>query len=155
MISPEQLRRYPVFGFMDDAQVKAIAMIAEEKTYQEGEIIVEVNTPADALFFLEDGSVSYFYVVTSEHDPYYKKEYFISNFNPGEIFGISALIEPFVFTSTARADKVCHIIQINASALRALCEVDLKLSYGLMKAIAKASMERLQQTRVQLIASKD
>ncbi len=92
---------------------------------------------------------------TSENEPDYKKEYFISDFNPGEIFGISALIEPYVYTSTVRVDKACRVIEINASALRALCEVDLRLSYGLMQAIAKASLERLQHTRTQLVAAKN
>jgi hypothetical protein len=33
--------------------------------------------------------------------------------------------------------------------------VDAKLSYGLMQAVAKAALERLQQTRVQLIAARN
>jgi CRP-like cAMP-binding protein len=154
MISPELLRRFPFFSFMDDKQLKAVAMIAVKKTYNHGEDVVANNTPASKLFFLIEGTASYYYIVTSEHDPYYKQEYFISDFNPGEIFGISALIEPFVFTASVRAEKPCRLIEIDASALRALCEVDMQLSCGLMRAVAKAAMERLQQTRVQLIAAK-
>jgi len=154
MISPELLRRFPFFNFMDEAQLKAVAMIAEELTYEKDELIVEAGKPADHFFFLIDGSVAYFYHVTSEHDPYYNKDHFISDINPGEIFGISALIEPYIFTATMRTDKVSRIIQINASALRALCEVDLKLSVGLNRAVAKAAMERLQHTRAQLVAAK-
>jgi CRP-like cAMP-binding protein len=154
MISPELLRRFPFFNFMDDKQLKAVAMIAEEKSYEDGIEIVENNSPAKKLFFLVEGTASYYYIVTSEHDPYYKQEYFISDFNPGEIFGISALIEPFVFTASVRADKPCRLIEIDAPALRALFEVDLQLSCGLMSAVAKAAMERLQHTRVQLIAAK-
>jgi CRP-like cAMP-binding protein len=154
MISPELLRRFPFFNFMDDKQLKAVAMIAEEKTYDNGYDIVENNSPAAKLFFLIEGTASYYYIVTSEHDPYYKQEYFISDFNPGEIFGISALIEPYVFTASVRAEKSCRLIEIDASALRALCEVDTTLNCGLMRAVAKAAMERLQHTRVQLIAAK-
>ena len=154
MISPELLRRFPFFNFMDDKQLKAVAMIAEEKTYEDGTDIVAHETPASKLFFLIEGTASYYYIVTIEHDPYYKQEYFISDFNPGEIFGISALIDPYVFTATVRAEKSCHLIEIDAPALRALCEVDIPLSCGLMRAVAKAAMERLQHTRVQLIAAK-
>jgi CRP-like cAMP-binding protein len=154
MISPELLRRFPFFNFMDEAQLKAVAMIAQEKEYKKDEVLVEAEKPATHFFFLIDGSVSHNAVVTTEHDPYYKKEYFVSNFNPGEIFGISALIEPYVFTATLRADKPTRAIQVDAAALRALCEVDLKLSVGLNRAVAKAAMERLQNTRMQLIAAK-
>jgi CRP-like cAMP-binding protein len=154
MISPELLRRFPFFNFMDDKQLKAVAMIAEEIFYEKEKDIVENNSPADKLFFLIEGTAAYYYVVTSEHDPYYKQDYFISDFNPGEIFGISALIEPYVYTASVRADKSCHLIEIDAMALRALCEVDVQLSCALMRAVAKAAMERLQHTRVQLIAAK-
>jgi hypothetical protein len=58
---------------MDDQQLRAVAMIAEEKTYKDGNDIVINNTPASKLFFLVEGSGSYYYIVTSEHDPYYKK----------------------------------------------------------------------------------
>jgi CRP-like cAMP-binding protein len=153
MLSPETLRRFPFFSFMDDAQLKAVAMIAEEKDCKIGDSIIDADTPATSLFFLMEGSVAYYYVVTSEHDPYYKHEYYISDFNPGEIFGISALIEPYIYTAAMRVEQPCKIIKIEASALRALCEVDTKLSNGLMHAIAKAALERLQHTRVQLIAA--
>jgi CRP/FNR family transcriptional regulator, cyclic AMP receptor protein len=154
MISPELLRRFPFFNFMNDAQLKAVAMIAEERDHKIGSGIIEANTPANSLYFLIEGSAAYYYMVTTEHDPYYKHEYYISDFNPGEIFGISALVEPYMYTAAVRAEKPCKVIKIDASALRALCELDLKLSCGLMSAVAKAAMERLQHTRVQLIAAK-
>jgi len=64
------------------------------------------------------------------------------------------LIEPYAYTATLKSDKVSHVIQIKATALRALCEVDLKLSCGLSRAVAKAAMERLGHTRTQLVAAK-
>ncbi len=81
------------------------------------------------------------------------KELYIGDIHPGDIFGISALIEPYIYTATMRAEKTCRIIKIETSALRALCEVDLKLSCGLQRAVAKATMERLHSTRVQLVAA--
>ena len=154
MISPELLRRFPFFNFMNDAQLKAVAMIAEEVNYEKDEVVVEAEKPAENFFFLIDGDIAYYAVVVTEHDPYYKKEYFVSDINPGEIFGISALIEPYRYTATLKADKTSHVIQINASSLRALCEVDLALSCGMNRSVARAAMERLNNTRMQLIAAK-
>jgi CRP-like cAMP-binding protein len=153
MLSSETLRRFPFFSFMDDVQLKAVAQIAEERDYKAGDTVISADSPAASLFFLIDGSAAYYYIVTSEHDPYYRREYYISDFNPGEIFGISALIEPYVYTAAVRVDRACKVIVIEASALRSLCKADAKLSSGLMHAIAKAALERLQQTRVQLIAA--
>jgi CRP/FNR family cyclic AMP-dependent transcriptional regulator len=152
MIALERLHRFPFFAFMDEKELKAVATIAQELQFNAGDVICEANTPADALYFLTKGNLPYYMVVTSENIPDYRREYFIGEFNPEEIFGISALIEPYRYTATLRADKPCRVIKIDASALRALCEVDAHLSIGLMKAVAKASMDRLEMTRVQLVA---
>jgi CRP-like cAMP-binding protein len=152
MIPLELLHRFPFFSFMSDKELKAIATIAQELQLEPGDILCEANTPADALYFLTKGNLPYYMVVTSEHIPDYRQEYFVGYINPEEIFGISALIEPHYYTATLRADKPCRVIKIDAPALRALCEVDPQLSVGLMKAVARAAMERLQMTRVQLVA---
>jgi CRP/FNR family cyclic AMP-dependent transcriptional regulator len=152
MIPLELLHHFPFFSFMSDKELEAIATIAQELRLDTGDVLCEANTPADALYFLTKGNLPYYIVVTTEHIPDYRQEYFVGYINPEEIFGISALIEPYYYTATLRADKPCRVIRIEAPALRALCEVDPQLSVGLMKAIAKAAMERLQMTRVQLVA---
>jgi len=152
MVSPELLRRFRFFSFMDDKELKAVFTIAHVLQLKPGDVLVESNTPADALYFLIEGHLPYYMIVTSEHIPDYRQEYFIGYINPKEIFGISALLEPYQYTATIRADEPCRVIKIDAPALRALCEVDAHLSVGLMKAISQAAMERLQMTRVQLVA---
>ena len=154
MVSAKHLRRYDLFDFMGDKELEAVAAIAKENEYQKGDVIIESGQPADTFYFLADGNVAYYYVVTTENDPYYKKEYHIHDINAGEIFGISALIEPYKYTATLRVDKPSRVIEIKASDLRALCDADPKLAYGLMQAVAKASIERLQATRIQLIAAR-
>ncbi len=152
MIPVELLQRFPFFSFMNEKEMKAIAMIANEIQLQPGDILFEANTPADAFFFLVNGNLPYYIVATSEHIPDYHQEYFVGYINPEEIFGISALVEPFYYTTTLRAEKPCQVIKIKANALRALCEVDQPLYLGLMKAVARAAMDRLNMTRVQLAA---
>jgi CRP-like cAMP-binding protein len=152
MIPVELLQRFPFFSFMNDKEIKAMAMIAQEIRLQPGDIVFEANHPADALYFLIQGSLPYYILVTSEHMPDYHHEYFVGYINPEEIFGISALIEPYRYTTTMRAESPCRIIKINAVALHALCEVDNQLYIGLLKAVARAAMDRLDMTRIQLAA---
>ena len=152
MIPVELLYRFPFFSFMSDKELKAIAMIAQEVQFEPGDVVFETNAPADSFYFLIMGRLPYYMVVTSEHLPNYHQEYFVGYINPEEIFGISALIEPYYYTATMRADKPCRAIKIDAHALRAICEVDPQLSVGLMRAVAKAAMERLNMTRGQLVA---
>ena len=139
---------------MGDKELEAVVSIAKEKEYQKGDLIIESGQPAETFYFLAEGNVAYYYVVTTENDPYYKEEYHISDINAGEIFGISALIEPYKYTATLRVDKPSRVIEIRATDLRSLCEADPKLAYGLMQAVAKAAIERLQTTRIQLIAAR-
>jgi CRP-like cAMP-binding protein len=147
----ELLHRFSFFSFMDEKELRAVTKIAQELQLDPGEVLCEADRPADALYFLTKGSLPYYMVVKTEHIPDYKQEYFVGYINPEEIFGISALIDPYLYTATLRADKRCRVIKIDASALRALCEVDSHLSVGLMKAVAKAAMERLEMARVQLV----
>jgi CRP-like cAMP-binding protein len=153
MIAPERLQHLPFFAFMDEKQLKAVAAIAQEVQFSAGEQICEAHTPSDALYFLTQGSILYYMVVISEYQPDYRKEYFIGLVNPGEIFGVSSLIGPHhLHTATLRAEKPSCVIKIDAAGLRVLCEADVYLSRGLMEAVAKTAMSRLEMTRVQLVA---
>ena len=152
MIALERLQQFPFFGFMEQEQLKAVATIAQEVHFGVGDEVCEAHTPSDALYFLTQGSLSYYMVVLSEYQPDYRKEYFIGVVNPGEIFGISSLIEPHLHTATLRAEKPSYVIKIDGLALLTLCEKDVRLYLGLMKAVAKTAMNRLQMTRVQLAA---
>jgi CRP-like cAMP-binding protein len=154
MVSPELLRRYPFFSFLDDAELKAVAMIAEELTLEDGESLFEIEQPAEALYLLMDGTIELYYVIADDYDPASRKEFYISDINPGEICGISALIEPHQYTSTARAASLSHLIKLESVGLRAVCEVDPRLAYNLMRQVARAALERLHATRVQLIAAR-
>jgi len=154
MVLPKHLRRYDLFDFMGNEELEVVAAIAKEKEYQKDDVIIESGQPAETFYFLAEGNVAYYYVVTTENDPYYKKEYHISDINAGEIFGISALIEPYQYTATLRVEKPSRVIEIRASDLRSLCDADPKLAYGLMQAVAKAAIDRLQATRIQLIAAR-
>jgi CRP-like cAMP-binding protein len=154
MVSPELLRRYPFFGFLDDTQLKAVAMLAGEVAYKKGEDIVHVGNPAEALYFLLEGSVELYYTVQEPRNPASARDFYIMDINPGEIFGISAMLEPPIYTGTVRASAACRVLKLPAPGLRALAEVDSKMACGLMGAIAKAAMERLHDTRVQLAAAR-
>lgn len=154
MISPELLRRYPFFGFMDEAELRAVAMITEEVHPGAGDSLFEEGQPATALYLLLEGLVELWFVVTDKHEQGLRKELYICDINPSEVTGISAIIEPHVYVSTARITSPARLLKLEAAGLRALCEMDCKLGHGLMRQIAQAAMERLRDTRIQLVASR-
>lgn len=153
MVSPEILRRYPFFGSLSDSQLKAMAMIAEEETYSKGAVICEEGQPAKAFFLLLDGSVSLYYKSEEEFRPETRKDFLVGEINPGEIFAISLLIDPYIYTATVKAEKDSKVVRFTSLGIKGLIEKDSTLYCVLMREIAKAAMERLAYARVQLAAA--
>jgi CRP-like cAMP-binding protein len=153
MVSPEILRRYPFFGSLSDAQIKAIAMIAEEEQFAKGAVICEEGQPAKAFYLLLEGGLSLYYKSEEEFRPSTRRDFLVGEINPGEIFAISVFVEPYKYTSTVKAEQECHVVKFDAAELNKLIEKDPRLYCILMRETAKAAMERLAYARVQLAAA--
>jgi CRP/FNR family transcriptional regulator, cyclic AMP receptor protein len=149
MVSPELLRRHPFFGGLKDDELAAIAMIAEECAFPDGERIFREGERAERLYILTAGNVDLVYEI---HRPGGVDTSYVGSINTGEPFGISAFVEPYVFTATGQAQGEVKAIAIDAAALRALSEVDCHLGYSVMRQVAIALAERLNFARVQLAA---
>ncbi|MBN2149168.1 MAG: cyclic nucleotide-binding domain-containing protein [Anaerolineales bacterium] len=153
MISPELLKRYPYFGVLSETHLVEIADIAQEIAFLKGTEIFEECGEADTIYLLQDGGVDLHYKYEDEFHPETNKEYPAGEINPGEVFGVSALIEPYSFNATARVSKDCHVIAVDAIALRKLFEKDPTLAYQMMNQTTKILMERLGYLRLQLAAA--
>jgi len=154
MISPEILRKYPFFGILEEEPLKDITMISEEIVYEDKTIIFDGGQPANALYLLVEGNLELHYIVADERNPALKKDFFVGNINPGEVFGISSIIEPHVYNATAIASPGSKVIKINAIKLREIVEADPKIALVLTKQAAKTAVERLGFTRTQLAAAR-
>ncbi len=154
MISPELLKKYAFFGALTDSQTRALAMIAEEMAFDAGMDILDVDAPVDGLYLLVSGHVDLYAVSQDKHNPKLRKEFLVGEVNPGEPFGLGALVEPHYSIALVRVDTACKAVKIEAAGLRALCEVDHDLGYALTRQIASAAMERLAYTQAQLAAAR-
>lgn len=152
MVQPEFLSRYPFFSFLKPAQLKKIAKVAKEETYERGEIILREHDRADAFYILLKGSVELLFIVEVEYHPELRKELRFRVIYPGESFGISAFIEPHILTSTARAVEPSQVIKIDAAPILEMCQKDEKLAYALIHQVAKVAVDRLNASRLQLAA---
>jgi CRP-like cAMP-binding protein len=153
MISPEVLRRYPFFSFMNHDQLREVAMITDEIEYRKNHVLFNSGEKADACYLLMEGSVDLHYVVVDEYDQSLRKEFIVGTINPGELLGISAFVEPHIYTATALVVNDSRLLKTDAVALRDLCRQDPRLNLGYQTMTAKATMERLHATRVQLAAA--
>jgi len=155
MLSTERLRLYSFFGFLKPEELDAIAMIAEEAAYPKDEVIFRANQPAQVLYLLEKGCVDLYdesYDVLFK--PQLRRQYLVGEINPGEVFGISALIEPFKMTASAIASAPCKVIQIDAGKLLALTASFPGLDCVFYQQALQTLLERLRYTRIQLAAAR-
>jgi len=153
MISPEVLRRFPFFGWIDAENLREIAMISEELPVEKDTTLFEEGASAQYLYFLISGSVDLFFSVSEQTHSVQHKEYYTGSINHGEAFAISALIAPHIYVATARANVPSVVLRVDAASLRQLLENQPLLGYHMMGQIAHVAMERLSSTRVQLAAA--
>lgn len=151
MVSPELLRRYPFFALLTDEQLKAIAMIAEEKTYPKETLLLKENTAANKLILLVEGDVDLIFSGGGEGAIV---NALVGSIAPGEMLGVSSLIEPYTYISSAKATVPVKVVEIDGPAVRALMQVDRLLGYALMRNVAAAVLERLKYTQVELAAAR-
>jgi len=151
MVSPELLRRYPFFAMLDFEQLKAMALIAEEKSYAKGTILLKENTPATKLMILIEGDLD---LVFSGGGEGAISNALVGSIAPGEACGVSSLIEPYQYISSVRATVPVKVIEIDGISMRALMQVDSKLGYTMMSNISAAVLERLKYTQVELAAAR-
>lgn len=154
MISPELLKKHVFFGFLNESQLKAVAMIAEEVSFEAGAVILQADAPVDALYLLTSGHLDLYSVSQDKHEAKLRKEFLVGEVSPGDPFGVSVLNEPYLSIAQVQADTACKAIKVEAAGLRALCEVDHALGYALTRQIARYALERLAYTQAQLAAAR-
>ena len=153
MVTIQQLRNFPFFNQFSESQLKEMLPIAEVEKVKSGAIIFEEGMPAETLYFLLEGCVDLYYTII----PAYRREDSMGSrvctINPGESFGISALIKPQILTSTARAFLSSRILKFPGDKLQALFDQDQQLAYIWIQQLAKEAVQRLHATRLQLASA--
>jgi CRP-like cAMP-binding protein len=153
MISPELLRRFPFFAPFTEEQLKEFALISEECSSLDGDLIFVERHTAEKLCLLLEGGIDLIYTSEEAYHPKTKKEFLVGEINPGDIFGISSLAYPYILNATARVSRSAKYIEIDAAALRKLLDDDPSMGYFAMQQVTKVLIERLAYTRVQLAAA--
>jgi CRP-like cAMP-binding protein len=157
MISPEVLRRYPHFAGIEDACLKEVGKISEERAFKAGEDVFEESgaflatsriyekgEEASHLMLLTEGKMDIALTLGSG------EKVVVGTLVAGDLAALSALIPPYHLSASGTAKEDGKLIQIEAEPLRRLCEDNPGLGFKLMQGVAKGIMGRLQDTRVEL-----
>jgi CRP-like cAMP-binding protein len=149
MISPETLRRFPLFARQDADMLKQIAMLADEISADPGHPLFFEGEVAKKLFLISEGAV----VLTINMGE--KGEQNLKELEPlsvGEVVGWSAIIKPHIYKMGAKVDRESRLITFDGEGLRDLFDKNPVFGYYFMQKIAEVVGERLISKCVQLMS---
>jgi len=149
VIAPEIIESFSDFEGLQENEIKALAILAEEERYRQGEFIFQEDNPAKKLYLLLEGRIEMMMATNAEGT----QRAMVMAVGPGEIFGWSSLVEPHRLTASARCATPVRVVVITASGVRALMTMSCSMGYRLMQKACQVASERLRATRVQLLST--
>ena len=147
----DMLKGSDFFRGLDEKYLSKVSSLCRGHSYQEGMIIFKEHDEAKEFYVLTDGRVALEIEVRPVPDrPPIPTA--VDVVTEGDGFGWSALVEPHVYTQSARCLTNCQVLAINGKMLRNVMTDDTGLGYELMKRLAKLISVRLTNTRLRLIS---
>ena len=145
MAAIEDLKRIGMFQDLPDSDLKDILQYCREREFHEGETVFTCGDPGHEFFLLLDGNVK---LMLPTDQGFGLTVVFVEN---GNAFGVSGLLEPRTYTSTAVCVKKAKTIAIETGAfLDYMDEINVKAGETVMKNLAAILLRRLDKTRQQL-----
>ena len=134
-----------LFSGLNNDQLGKIFEIAEEVSMEKGQEIFTEGKNTTNLYVLRIGAVELFTRIDTRIElPVAMMR------NPGDIFGSGVLIEPYIYTLTARCAETGRLLSIEGSVLKKLMKDDHVLGCIVMTNLAGHFLERLTESRQEI-----
>ncbi len=145
------LKQADIFYELSNTQLELVASICTDKTYQNGELIFEENTPGTELCIIADGEVE----IQVNPATLGKKDdggsYTIATLRRGQSFGEVTLVDEGLRSASARASQPdTHLLAIPRAKLMLLCDTYPQLGYRLMRNLAADLAMKIRHTDLQV-----
>lgn len=139
MLSPETLRRYPLFANLDDGAIKALAMAGRKVAVKQGDWLFYEGDQADALYLVLSGAVELKAALDREGSYHVD----LCTLVQGDLLGWSALIDPYVYQLGAVAAQDSRLAKWDGAGLAALMTHQPAMGFKLMCRIMQVVGDRL------------
>lgn len=149
MVAAEIIESFLDFGNLEEHEVRALAILAEEEHHQLGEFIFHEGDQAAKVYLLLEGRVE---MMMNTNAGGTQREV-VMTVGPGEIFGWSSLVEPYQLTASAHCATHVRVVAITAPGIRALMTISCSLGFRLMQKACQIASARLRATRIQLLST--
>ena len=153
MVEISQLAEFSFFKNFNKDQLSKLAPLAMEESYQAGVQMYQSGDVARCLYLLREGKVALFmdnYMGPGKPP----MQVTIDIITKGESMGWSAVVEPFMYTLTARCMDDAKFISFDSFQLRKLMDDNAEVGYKVMQAVAKVIASRLTHTRIILVGER-
>ena len=134
-----------LFKGLSDTQLNQIYILAKESLIPKGQFLMHEGQAAENLFILKDGTVEL--LVNVENG--FELPIDILR-DPGDITGMSCLLEPFSYSVSSRCVKESKVLIIEQKDFRNLMQTDHDIGCVVMKNLAEHLLLRLKETREEI-----
>ncbi len=146
MVPIEVLRRFDIFSGLSDPELENISEIAKLEKYRPNARVFEEDSLAVKMYLVLYGRVEIRLRKSPEKDPLT-----IDIVGPGEIFGWSAVTNPYTFTAAAWTVEESELVAIDGGVLLKLFKINNHLGYKVMTRIAGVISKRFRQLSQKLV----
>jgi len=145
MVSPEILRRYPLFAGLSMHQIDILAMVGQEVSLKKDHSFFEEGDDLNNFFLVMEGQAGII-IKRPKIDVVY------TTLGSGDVFGWSALVPPKTATAGAKALTDCKVITFDGIELWKKFEDDPQFGFIMMQRIAQVIRKRLEYMRIETLA---
>jgi tetratricopeptide (TPR) repeat protein len=137
------LRKIPLFEDMPLSEMKAFYNISEERTFQEGERLIEQGRPGMALYVLRDGKVS-----VQRIEGQQAKE--VAVLGPGDHVGEMALVDESPTSARVVAKGQVTAFEISRDLFLRFVQANDKFAVRVLRVFVRTMCQRLRETTAKL-----
>lgn len=149
MTITDTLKSSELFGDLETDHLEKVSVLCRGGSYREGMMIFKEGDEATEFYVLTEGRIA----LEMEVCPVPNRPAIptaVDVISKGESFGWSALVEPYVYTLSARCMTNCTVLAIKGDMLRKVMADNAGLGFELMKRLAQLISLRLTHTRLRL-----
>lgn len=139
------LQEHAFFYHLSEETVAYIASCGYEKVFRPEEMIGQEGTPANDFYIVQKGKIA-----IQIHAPH-QGAITVHTVSQGDIVGWSWLFPPYEWCFDIKALEATSVIALDGKCLRNKCEEDHELGYALMKKFSHIMIQRLRETRMQVL----
>ena len=119
--------------------------LATELGFAAGEVVFDMDEPADVFYLIAEGRVALEVDVTARGTSV------VETLGPGELLGVSWIFPSARWNWRARAVEPTTAVGFDAAAVRSRCGEDRDLAVHVYGTVAAEAVRRLHATRVRLL----